>query len=94
MEVYTEEQSSPKRRQLTGDLQQFPVAQIVQLLYGTKDSGTLRIETKEREGDYRVFFLADGSGSVSEELHLATLLNLAFGFAYVTTTNTVLSQLG
>ena len=43
--------------------------------------------------DYRVFFLADGTGSVSEELHLATLLNLAFGFAYVTTTDTVLSQL-
>jgi nicotinamidase-related amidase len=44
--------------------------------------------------DYRVFFLADGTGSVSEELHLATLLNLAFGFAYVTTTDTMLSQLG
>ncbi len=44
--------------------------------------------------DYRVFFLADGSGSVSEELHLATLLNMAFGFAYVTTTDTVLCQLG
>ena len=44
--------------------------------------------------DYRVFFLADGTGSVSEELHLATLLNLAFGFAYVTTTDTVLSLLG
>jgi nicotinamidase-related amidase len=44
--------------------------------------------------DYRVIFLADGTGSVSEELHLATLLNLAFGFAYVTTTDTVLSQLG
>ena len=44
--------------------------------------------------DYRVFFLADGTGSVSEELHLATLLNLAFGFAYVTTTDDVLSQLG
>ena len=44
--------------------------------------------------DHRVFFLADGTGSVSEELHLATLLNLAFGFAYVTTTETILSQLG
>ena len=43
--------------------------------------------------DHRVFFLADGTGSVSEELHLATLLNLAFGFAYVTTTETILSQL-
>lgn len=43
--------------------------------------------------DYRVFFLADGTGSVSEELHLATLLNLAFGFAYVTTTQEIVSQL-
>jgi nicotinamidase-related amidase len=43
--------------------------------------------------DHRVFFLADGTGSVSEDLHLATLLNLAFGFAYVTTTETILSQL-
>lgn len=34
--------------------------------------------------DYRVFFPADGTGSVTEEMHLATLLNLAFGFAYVT----------
>jgi len=35
--------------------------------------------------DYRVFFPADATGSVSEEMHLASLLNLAFGFAYVTT---------
>ncbi|MFX1298023.1 MAG: cysteine hydrolase family protein, partial [Promethearchaeota archaeon] len=33
--------------------------------------------------DYRVFFLADGTGSVNEELHLASLLNLALGFAFV-----------
>jgi hypothetical protein len=32
-----------------------------------------------------VFFPADGTGSISEEMHLASLLNLAFGFAYVTT---------
>ena len=37
--------------------------------------------------DYRVFFPADGTGSVSEEMHLASLLSLAFGFAYVTTTD-------
>lgn len=43
--------------------------------------------------DYRVFFLADGSGSVSEELHLATLLNMGFGFAFVTTTGDILDQL-
>ena len=36
--------------------------------------------------DYRVFFPADGTGSVTEEMHLASLLNLAFGFAYVNET--------
>lgn len=37
--------------------------------------------------DYRVFFLADATGSINEEMQLATLLNVAFGFAYVTTTD-------
>jgi ureidoacrylate peracid hydrolase len=39
--------------------------------------------------DYRVFFLADGTGSVNEEMHLASLLNLSFGFAYVTTADSI-----
>jgi len=43
--------------------------------------------------DYRVFFLADGTGSINEEMHLASLLNLAFGFAFVTTTDAVIQQL-
>ncbi len=43
--------------------------------------------------DYRVFFLADGTGSVTEEMHLASLLNLAFGFAFVTTANEILQEL-
>lgn len=43
--------------------------------------------------DYRVFFLADGTGSVNEEMHLASLLNLAFGFAFVTTANEILQEL-
>lgn len=43
--------------------------------------------------DYRVHFLADGTGSVSEEMHLASLLNLAFGFAYVTTSDAISAQL-
>ena len=43
--------------------------------------------------DYRVFFLADGTGSVNEEMHLASLLNLAFGFAYVTVTSEILQWL-
>lgn len=42
--------------------------------------------------DYRVFFPADATGSVTEEMHLATLLNLAFGFVYVTKTSQVLSE--
>jgi len=42
--------------------------------------------------DYRVFFLADGTGSVTEEMHLASLLNLAFGFAFVTTANEILHE--
>jgi ureidoacrylate peracid hydrolase len=37
--------------------------------------------------DYRVFFLADATGSITEDMQLATLLNVAFGFAYVTTTD-------
>ena len=40
--------------------------------------------------DYRVFFPMDATGTVDEELHLATLKNLAFGFAHVTDTKEVL----
>jgi len=43
--------------------------------------------------DYRVFFLADATGSVSEEMHFASLLNLAFGFAYVTTAEAIAARL-
>ena len=43
--------------------------------------------------DYRVFFLADGTGSINEEMHLASLLNVAFGFSWVTDVNTILAQL-
>jgi isochorismate hydrolase len=40
-----------------------------------------------------VFFPADASGSINEEMHVASLLNLAFGFAYVTTADEVVEQL-
>jgi nicotinamidase-related amidase len=43
--------------------------------------------------DCRVFFLADGTGSITEEMHVASLLNLAFGFAYVTTSDAIADQL-
>lgn len=43
--------------------------------------------------DYRVFFLADGTGSINEDMHLASLLNLAFGFAHVTSVEWVINEL-
>jgi nicotinamidase-related amidase len=43
--------------------------------------------------DLRVFFLLDATGTVNEELHLATLKNLAFGFAYVSDSKDILQRL-
>ncbi len=43
--------------------------------------------------DFRVHFLADATGSINEEMHLASLLNLAFGFAYITTSDNIISQI-
>jgi nicotinamidase-related amidase len=44
--------------------------------------------------DYRVFLLADGTGTINEEMHLASLLNLAFGFAWVTDLEEIIHILG
>lgn len=44
--------------------------------------------------DFRVFFLADATGAADEEMHLASLINLAYGFAYVTTTDEVVGMVG
>ena len=41
-------------------------------------------ETTARDAfvrNFRVFFLADGTSTISEDFHLATLKNLAYGFA-------------
>jgi len=43
--------------------------------------------------DYKVFFTADGTGTVSDEMHVASLLNLAFGFALVTSSDRLLARL-
>ncbi|MFQ6104711.1 MAG: isochorismatase family protein [Candidatus Glassbacteria bacterium] len=40
--------------------------------------------------DYRVFFLMDATAAVNEEFHLSTLRNLAYGFAYITETASIL----
>jgi nicotinamidase-related amidase len=43
--------------------------------------------------DYKVFFLLDGTGTVNEDLHLSSLKNLAFGFAYVCSVKRILEML-
>ena len=56
----------------------------------------MRCESTARDAcyrDYGVFFLADGTGSINEEMHLASLLNLGFGFAYVTTSDEIVAQI-
>jgi nicotinamidase-related amidase len=44
--------------------------------------------------DYRVFFPADGTGTINEDMHLASLLNLAYGFALVTTSEAIVAAMG
>lgn len=36
---------------------------------------------------FRVFFMVDGTATANDDLHVATLKNLAFGFAYLLTTD-------
>lgn len=53
-------------------------------------------ETTARDAymrDFRVFFLADATATLTEEMHLASLMNLALGFAYVTTTDEIIGML-
>lgn len=44
--------------------------------------------------DFRIFFIADATATANDQMHLATLLNLAYGFAYITTTKELISHLG
>jgi len=53
-------------------------------------------ETTAREAfmyGYRVFFINDATSTVNEELHLATLKNLSFGFACIQDTKHLVSDL-
>ncbi len=53
-------------------------------------------ETTARDAfmkDYRVFFLIDGTATRRSELHLATLKNLGFGFAYLLTCEELIQML-
>jgi nicotinamidase-related amidase len=47
-------------------------------------------ETTARDAfvhDYRVFFVADATAAANEELHIASLKNLAYGFAHIVTSH-------
>ena len=53
-------------------------------------------ETTARDAfmrDYRVFFAADATAAPTEELHLATLKNLAYGFAHIVNTKELCQKL-
>ncbi len=53
-------------------------------------------ETTTRDAycrDYRTFFLADGTATINEEMHMASLLNLSYGFSYITTVQEMLRSL-
>jgi isochorismate hydrolase len=53
-------------------------------------------ETTARDAfmrDYHVFFLIDGTATRKSELHLATLKNLGFGFAYLLTCDELVQML-
>jgi nicotinamidase-related amidase len=43
--------------------------------------------------DFRVFFLADATAASEPEFHMASLKNLAYAFAYVTTTDGIIAQM-
>jgi nicotinamidase-related amidase len=43
--------------------------------------------------DFRVFFLADATAAPEPDFHVASLKNLAYAFAYVTTTDNVMRQM-
>lgn len=52
-------------------------------------------ETAAREAfvrNFNVFFLMDGTAAYSEEMHLSTLKNLAYGFATPVSTQSVISD--
>ena len=53
-------------------------------------------ETTARDAfmrDYRVFFVADGTVAPTEELHVASLKNLAYGFAHIVNTKDLCQRL-
>ena len=74
------------------DLQRILDERKVRDLVVTGVMTNLCCETTSRDAfmrDFRVFFVADATATASEEMHIATLLNAAFGFAVVLKSNDV-----
>ncbi len=42
---------------------------------------------------YRVFFINDATATINEDLHLSTLKNLSFGFAYIQNTHDLINSM-
>src|SRR6056297_1773414 len=53
-------------------------------------------ETTARDAfvrDYKIFFMGDATATVNEDLHLASLKNMAFGFAHILGTDQICKHL-
>jgi isochorismate hydrolase len=53
-------------------------------------------ETTARDAfmrDFRVFFISDATSTLNQELHLASLKNLAYGFAYIMDAATIVDHI-
>ena len=78
------------------DLDETLRSQEIQHLIISGVMSNLCCETTARDAfmrDYRVFFLIDGTATGRSELHLATLKNLGFGFAYLLTCDELFQML-
>ena len=76
------------------DLEDFLRDHDIKELVITGVMTNLCCETSARDAfnrDFRVYFPADANATASEEMQLATLMNLAWGFAYVTSTADLLA---
>jgi isochorismate hydrolase len=72
-------------------LRQHSVSQLV--ITGVMTN--LCCETTAREAfmnDYLVYFCLDGTTTATEDMHVASIRNLAYGFAYVVTAGEILEQ--
>lgn len=78
----------------TGLLEILRERKVTQLLI-TGVMTNLCCETTARDAfvnDFIVYFCLDGTATATEEMHLASIRNLAYGFAYIVTAEEILKQ--